>query len=462
MPQVNYPIMVSIDWLELFCESRFEFHKTTQNVDFVLKNRPFGSKMWEYITDVFVEQNGVFDKPFAVVCSGLRGRVKHQDACSVKVANNILYDDNLWELFYIFLRRFGLVIRSLTRVDIAADFLFLNGRISGRQLVNNIKTLKWWKCGTSKVSEHYTMPYSIKWAKDSNEQEYQVYPVDDALTPRTESMTFGTGSSLAQVCIYDKTLELQSHTYNGVCTKEYIRAAWVNAGVYDKTRHTWRVEIRLKNKALTITDYTKGLNELRPVCIRDLLPPHLKKTFRAAADVWFRLVDATNGGAQAITSEYIKKKAPHKASLPVVDLFPLKNLEFAFAKTPYLSNPNRYIHSVCNKIREIKDGIKERSILSASESDPLILERATNIIEMIYGEFEGYKDTQDIDDVLMQEFLSLVLKEEKYRKMDQELPDKLVEQLRVFECPDSPLKPEIRYFIRKQHNIPMFNNSNVR
>lgn len=384
MPQVNYPCAVAIDWLECFCESRRPFLQEPPVTRFSWEQKPFGSKMWEHIFEVFYSDDGSQFEPFAVVCSCLHGKAQQPRACSVKIANEQLYKPTLWARFFQFVQEYEIQIVNLSRIDLAADFIYLYGRVSGRQLVNNIKSCRWWKCGTAKVSEHYFMPYSVRWDFDPDDMDVDMFAQNGKIELKTESMTFGTKASFAQVCLYDKTCEIERHSVDGVCAKEYIRDTWKQAGVYDEKRHTWRIEIRLNSKALTIRDYTRS-EGLRPVNITDIMPDRLVSTFLAAADVWFRLVDVTRGDPNfTITSDFIETNRRKKNRFPKVTLWKRSDFRTEFCSRPHQETASRFVKSMINRLERTARDFDTNKIPRARTEDPHVLREAAHVLRGIF------------------------------------------------------------------------------
>lgn len=446
MPQTNFPILVSLDWLEFFGEFQVEPQYLKDAGPFVFEQRKFGSKMWSTIYEISALVEGANAQPFATFCVGLRGKFANPNAASLKIANEQLYRDNFFQRLWSFQLLYKFDIRQLSRVDLAADFLYLKGRVSGYRLVQNLKSLKWWKCGTSSCSEHYSMPYSIKWAKIIDQMEEEVFLNAGELTSRVESLTFGTKASAAQVCIYDKTLELEEQTRRalqvrkrddldvtttlmngqsdenstqiplletGICPKQYIVDAWKEAKVYDPHRHTWRVEIRLNSKSLTIADPSNETG-LRPLYYNDITKPQLWKTFKSAADVWFRLVDATEGGRiEKVTKDTIKKFAAHKCKLPVVDLFPFESLEFGFSRADHVPTPSRFTRGIINKLDSLSNDQARGVLQCESEIDRMVLRRAANVLCSIYKIEKEQERAEHYDKLLMS--LDEGLTDAKYR-----------------------------------------------
>lgn len=377
--------MVSIDWLEMFCQSRQPIEMEPEVTKYSWERRAFGSKMWKYIFDVYYSEDGGTFEPFAVVCSYLHGKVEKPWGCSVKIHNEQLYKPHLWERVFDFLSYYDLQVMTLSRVDLAADFLYLYNRVSGKQLIDNLKSLRWWKCGTSKVSEHYYMPYSLGWAFRAQDMDVEILPQGSGIGLNTESMTFGSKACFAQVCLYDKTAELKRHEVDGVCNKEYIRDCWKQIGVFDEKRHTWRIEIRLNSKALTLAcpELKEGL---RPVQLADLMPARLYSTFKAAVDVWFRLVDASQGCSDfkpnaAFIAKYTKKKCKFQK----VKLFAESDLHTSFCSRPHQATASRFIKSMINRLEQTAHELRSRKAPQARQEDPYVLTEAADVLKGIFA-----------------------------------------------------------------------------
>lgn len=391
MPTINHNIMLAVDWLSLSLLSMEPLTHERLVVDVSQKSdelrykktlcfpadlgkwdwrpRKYGTKQFRTIWEVsYIDEDGAAE-PFGILCSEPTTANNDPCLCTLKLDNHLLYRDSktLWvDLLRCFLADYQLRILNISRCDLAADFLYLRGRVSGAQLVENLKSFRWWKCGSVKVSEHYKMPYQIDGAAwdDSEKSRPKLFLQQGKIAARVETLTFGTMSSDAQVCIYDKTLELRrsevtigdgdnAHTESA---KEYIRDCHKESGVYDKKRHTWRIEIRLKSKALFLMDHLR--NQERPLELTDLEPLHLFETFRAAAAKYFRLVDASCGGTQEITPAYCNKMASHKNRLQEVELFNSRNCRVSFTKKKYHEAANKFHRSVIKRLDELGDRIK--------------------------------------------------------------------------------------------------------
>lgn len=408
MPQTFYKNLVSVDWLSMMVRA-FRLDCFADHCDeFIWRERAYGSKQFRHIFDVqFVDSDAVI-QPFAVFSFEPTLDSWNADLCSLKLANNIFYCNvqTPWQdLLAKFLQRYLLTVVSISRCDLACDFLYLRNRVSGPMLVEKLKTFAWWKCGSTKCCEYYKMPYTLKSDNlfNGESSDVELFLHDGKLQAGTESLTFGTMSSDAQVCIYDKTLELKRSEVEvsvmgeqiKVSAKEYIRDAHKAAGVWDEKRHTWRVEIRLRNKALMLGDVNTG--QERPLELSDLQPANLVTLFVLAADRYFKLVDFSEGGTKEVSVERVQSLAAHKDRLPVVDLFRPRTLLLNMNKKKYQKNPTRFTKAVISALNVHAEEVEKAQQLPWSKNlapnDANILREASLILRCVYaGQYADLKN----------------------------------------------------------------------
>lgn len=366
MAQQNFPLMIAVDWLSMTLISEVVLTTPENRGIFVWEARTYGTKQFRNVFDIAVTLPDGDLAPFGVCCTEPTLETWAPGMMSLKIDNHLLYDKTLgyWlDILQNFIATYSLSVKSISRCDLAGDFIYLHGRVSGSGLIKRLKNFTWWKCGTVKVSEHYSMPYTLGWTRqiDHDGIDTDIYLQNGQVAARSESMTFGTMASDAQVCLYDKTQELNRTEVTikrdgeevKESAKEYIRDCHREAGVYDPQRHTWRLEIRLRNKALCIFD--NALMAERPIYLDDLVQSKLPMTFLAAADRYFRIVDATDGGAQEVTPSYMASMKGHKNRLPVVHLFDTSAPVLKFCSKKYHQPANRYHRAIITRLDQLGD-----------------------------------------------------------------------------------------------------------
>lgn len=373
--QVNYPYAIALDWLTLFVGWTSDLDSIAQRPEcrYIIRKLSYGSKMWRRIYSISVsDDNGVMI-PFATACCEPTTDGMDPSCGTLKLDNALLYTD-LWRpLLDMWIEEAGMIIKSISRADIAMDFIYLKNRVTGRQLIDNLLSYKWWKCGRTEYNVYASMPYSIKWTRNIDDQVIdEIFTSDGNLSNRAMSITFGKASSPCQICVYDKTAELKRTEVDGISEKEYIREWHKANNVWDEKRHTWRIEIRLNSRSYTIA--RPGAAELSPINISDLMPGVIAATYRAAQDTWFRLVDATEGGTKEITKQRLK--ALHKSRLPRVEIIPDVILKPKFVRMPHQPKLSRFYKAVANKCQAVSDEIKDKKVSIHGKYDSSLLSAA--------------------------------------------------------------------------------------
>ena len=369
---------ISIDWLSIYGVIGGDVFVSAEKDGYRVSLIGHGSKIWKKLFRVEVLQDDGKWRPFGSVGvepwferteGGLKSGGLSGDSFLLKLDNALLYECDWFALLVNFLNVFHLKYKSVSRCDLAVDFCMLKNHITGKKIVRMIKTLKWWKAGQNKVIEVYRLPYHFKkickggiddgWHPDSAQ-----WYTDNAEDSLTESLTFGTHSSICQVQLYDKTKELERSEVDGVCAKEYIRDRWKEAGILREGLHVWRLEFRLSSKAEGVTNRAAGLDirngsvsAERNLALWDLDKDNLWYTFQCVQNSWFVLLDATQGGKiGTIDTEYMRKMRTHKSRLPRICLFD-SYCEMRFKTKKYQANPNRFVRVLLNALKRKSAGI---------------------------------------------------------------------------------------------------------
>ena len=363
---------ISVDWLSIYGVIGGDVFVSQETCGYRVSLLGHGSKIWKKLFKVEVIEDSGKWRPFGSIGvdpwferteGGLKSGGLSGDSFLLKLDNSLLYECDWFALTINFLNTFNLIYKSVSRCDIAADFCQLKNHVTGKKIVRMIKTMKWWKAGQNKVIEVYRLPYHFKkicrggvddgWKPDAAE-----WFSDNAEESLTESLTFGTHSSICQVQLYDKSKELERSEVDGICAKEYIRDRWKESGILRDGLHVWRLEFRLSSKAECIQERALGLdihkgstNIERKLSLWDLDNDNLWYTFQCVQNSWFALLDATQGGkVEKIDTEYMRKMRTHKSRLPRICLFD----EFAaikFKTKHYTPNPNRFVRVLLNALR---------------------------------------------------------------------------------------------------------------
>lgn len=387
--------MPAVDWLQMTCRTNGCIMSCPQDsTKFCWQERDYGTKQFAKVFNVSVSSDGGSPIPFCTICSCPRMATMSADNLSLKLENQILYDNTYgdWRvLLDEFCSAYNIAILRITRCDLALDFLYLNNRVSGPKLIRNLKNYTWLKTGSVKVSEHYTMPYSVKGASDTLNGVFDVqyYLQSRKLQARVETMMFGTLKSEAAVCIYDKTAELAQHSVklkvDGkdqiVCAKEYIRDAHKMACVYDPQMHTWRIEIRVRNTASFIRDIASQVE--RPLTIFDLNPDRLSSTIYAALNHYFYLVETPADMLENGLFNAQDTRLKNKKRLKKVDLVPAIPSNIAMVRSHKTLKASQYTRGVLNRIEEWATRKERATKLLSSGGEMSIVDSAINEVKSL-------------------------------------------------------------------------------
>lgn len=400
----NSNYCISIDWLSIYGIIGGDVFVSQEKGGYRVSLLGHGSKIWKKLFRVEVLEDSGTWRPFGSVGvdpwferteGGLKTGGLSGDSFLLKLDNSLLYECDWFALTVNFLNTFHLIYKSVSRCDIAADFCLLKNHVTGKKIVRMIKTLNWWKAGQNKVVEVYRLPYHFKkicrggvddgWSADS--KQWLTENPEDSLT---ESLTFGTHSSICQVQLYDKSKELERSEIDGICGKQYIKERWEESGILRDGLHVWRLEFRLSSKAECITprgvgiDITRGWVSVdRKLTLWDLDKDNLWYTFQCVQNSWFVLLDATQGGkVSTIDAEYMRKMRTHKSRLPRISLFDDYS-EMKFRTKKYQPNPTRFVKVLMNGLKSRAASIRLGDI-PGSEEDAEKLMKAFESLRDIY------------------------------------------------------------------------------
>lgn len=221
------PIVVGIDWLQLYCFKSPHFMLSLP-ANFLLKKLDYGTRIFEDVHELTVDGQRIatlVSKPFS--------RVINPDACLIKFDNYILYEKNLSLKIQKVLEVVGLEFRSISRLDIYADYVQFKNNLNSESLIRKFTSQKYLKEGKA---------------------DFQVR----GKTNRTIScsyLRFGSKNSNIGYYIYNKSLELRE-----VATKPWIVNSWRING-YTGEQDVWRCEFSINSTQKSFIDPDTGVIE---------------------------------------------------------------------------------------------------------------------------------------------------------------------------------------------------------
>lgn len=251
---------LSIDWLALFCL----YNEPLKDVDPTPENRrwvpavarrdgtlddnydwqyellPYGSRQFSRIHKVSKPNEEGGRDEFAEVQSVPYSPVIHKDAIIVRFVNRALYTADFWQLADLFLKQNHFTFKSISRIDICADFNQF-ATYDPRQLIEDFAAKKLRHVGRGLGAMYFNHGKGVN--SDKNPDEYGVM---------YNGLAFGTHSSDVRVYLYNKSFELLTEG-----DKPWIRDVWSKYGL--NQREVWRLEVSIKAKGMRFKDKATGV-----------------------------------------------------------------------------------------------------------------------------------------------------------------------------------------------------------
>lgn len=226
----------SLDWVALACELPLAFSLPDPGQKFVHNGREFTCQLGEEYNPYYSFSRTFYDS--------VKGRAFHFFAtprhpaanprdCSVKVANNLLYDcghgESWVDILKVFLGVMRLKADHLQRLDICGDFNEFSG---GRKPAVFVRDY----FAAPRVSKPSFIRHGSNKFRTFGEKKLGLIDF--------QTLSFGTRDSPVQVNLYNKSLELSEKD------KPWIRDLWRSRGLDE--RNVWRVEFSLNPQGMML------------------------------------------------------------------------------------------------------------------------------------------------------------------------------------------------------------------
>lgn len=264
-------MIYNCDWLQLFCDFRdWRMLPAYEYEPLNVSSNVFGN--------VFEVYSG--REKLAMVAVEPKSPIIEPNKGLVKIINSALYRPDARLVVDKFLSDHHLIIDSISRVDICADFVAIGPYEDPAQLIRDVLEGKIYHVGRSKgqvsgkngIVRRKGTEYAAIWRGKTLE------------VPVFEYLRYGKRSSNCATYMYDKTAEMED-----VVFKPYIYNKWIRNGLDPANRHVWRLEFSLKPSALSLTAY--GNSSLLSRWENYFDPWSLDVIFRNVAAKYFRFVD---------------------------------------------------------------------------------------------------------------------------------------------------------------------------
>ena len=238
--------VISIDWLALFCYNQQSgewcgISRETDTFDaaypWQYERCDYGTRHFKHLTKVSMpNEEGGFDE-FAEVQSEPCSSIHNKHAMIVRFVNRVLYRPDFWWLADKFLQDNHIEYRSISRVDICADFNDF-ATMSPLRLIEGFANKEFRHIGRGVGALYFD--HGVSRDNRTKVSKYGVHYT---------GLSFGTHASDARVYLYNKSFELATQG-----KKPWIIDRWMKVGL--DVRSVWRLEVSLKSKACTFHDKT--------------------------------------------------------------------------------------------------------------------------------------------------------------------------------------------------------------
>lgn len=160
--------------------------------------------------------------------------IMHSRACIIKVANETLYTYDAVNLLLEFMKAYGFVYKSLSRIDICCDLIKFDNQCTPQRLINRFLSTEW--------RHLHAKTYTLV-GNNGNHLDH-------------EYIRWGSRSSGLCVYMYNKSKEMRDKS-----PKKWITDSWAVNGL-DYTKHDiWRIEFSIKGDAQYLTDRSEVVLE---------------------------------------------------------------------------------------------------------------------------------------------------------------------------------------------------------
>lgn len=274
LPKKNYPYVISVDWLQLYCYCHGSFADTDNN-NWRLRCKPYPTAQFLEAATFYVKENGRW-LPSLEILYNPRHDYMPAHACQVRVRNERLYTSRWLAELRLFQDTLQVEFRSISRIDLAADFNRFYCGLLPQRLIRGYIEQKILKIGINCGYLSFgSMGYVIPNGATAAPAGFKVG------SPLFNGITWGQ-KGYVQTQLYDKSKEMRD-----VKTKPWIIDCWHRAGL--DVNAVWRLEIRIQKKGLSLQHLDSG--DLFGLGITDLSDAdRIRELFMAFADKYARFV----------------------------------------------------------------------------------------------------------------------------------------------------------------------------
>lgn len=260
--------LVSVDWLELYCQSKTREFFTGLDIMEVgglsLKLKGNGTRFFSYLYEVWQDK-----ELLATLVAVPRASFLNPRMVLLKLENRQLYSQQWAALSCDLLKRLGLSYKGITRLDLCCDL---------KRFRNDWRPHAFIK----KYMETKSDDFDYITRKGSNEFTCHGSKSHGGLS-KLDYICWGSRTSQVRAYIYNKSKELRE----GAHSKPWIQDFWSRNGLMkDSKNDIWRCEISIRSQGMNILNFDTGeLFKLKPEYLDSQRA--VEKLFRIYAEKYF-------------------------------------------------------------------------------------------------------------------------------------------------------------------------------
>lgn len=237
MPKTHYPYVVAIDWLQFYCLSHSNLDSGTFG-DWHVSVSDYPTAQFMKKMDCFYYLDGC-KRSFCSLLFCPRTSVIRRNAVQLKVVNEQLYTSGLWRRLRSLFLSLDLEFRSISRVDLAADFNKFYKGLHPLTLIRGYLSQKFLKIGINRGYVAFdSMGYTIA---NGTSALPKGFCLGSAVY---NGITWGS-KGYVQTQLYNKSKEMKDKQY-----KQWIVDQWERAGL--DIHNVWRLEIRIQKAGKSV------------------------------------------------------------------------------------------------------------------------------------------------------------------------------------------------------------------
>lgn len=238
---------IVLDWLTVHVKvPRIDFEAIDSTV-YIVKEK-MQTRHFKSIYTIYRDKDHT-DEMAAFVCHPHSG-ILDEDSGLLKINNKYLYQQDFYEFVKSFLDHLELIFVSISRIDIALDFLRFKNNLNPENFIRR-----------------HLSGDLLKLGKSSGRIAYKV---TSAKKNRMETLKFGSETSDVTYTLYNKVQEL-----NDKKMKPWIMENW-RANGWDGKKIVWRLEFSLKSNTKAVFEYDEHGESLGQILVFKELESLLK------------------------------------------------------------------------------------------------------------------------------------------------------------------------------------------